>query len=167
MGRPLNKRFFGPLSGTTGTPSGDGRDQHGTDITGGSYSNKQKGYNIPVYKARIPGGTLASPTYAMDVGGDAGNLPYILAQKGSRKYRVRTADGDGNCVLVNDDGSSAVGPGEMVIAGFLSSDSGAGSPIFIKKLTKFFAVDFSNNRYTWYVDNDGSSVGNVLVLTAV
>ncbi len=35
----------------------------------------------------------------------------------------------------------------------------------IRKLTKRLAYDFSNNKYTWYLDNDSS--GDVLVLTAV
>lgn len=37
--------------------------------------------------------------------------------------------------------------------------------IAIRKLTRRLAYDFSNNKYTWYVDNDSS--GDVLVLTAV
>jgi hypothetical protein len=35
----------------------------------------------------------------------------------------------------------------------------------IKKLTRRLAYDFSDNKYTWYIDNDSS--GDVLVLTAV
>ena len=35
----------------------------------------------------------------------------------------------------------------------------------IKKLTRKLAYDFSDNKYTWYIDNDSS--GDVLVLTAV
>lgn len=165
MGRPIPKRFFGPLSGTSGTPSGDGYTAAGHNTTSG-YSEKFTSYNIPVYKARIPGGSLASPTYDMDVGGDAANTPYIISQKGARKFRVHTSDGDGNCILVNDDGSSDIGPGEMVLAGFTSGDSGEGSPTFIQKLTRHYAVDFSGNRYKWYVANDGSSVGNTIVLVA-
>lgn len=164
MGRPIPKRFFGPLSGTTGTPSGDGYTAAGHNTTSG-YSEKFTSYNIPVYKARIPGGSLASPTYDMDIGGDAANGPYIIAQKGARKYRVQTSDGAGNCVLVDDDGSSGIGPGEMVIAGFLGGDAGDGSPIFIKKITKFYAVDFNGTRYKWHVENDGSTLGNVLALS--
>jgi hypothetical protein len=37
--------------------------------------------------------------------------------------------------------------------------------IAIRKLTRRLAYDFSNNKYTWYIDNDSS--GDVLVLTAV
>lgn len=167
MGRPINKKYFGPLTGSSGTPSGDGYTQAGQNISNTSnYTEKRRGFNIPVYKARIPGGSLASPTYDMDVGGDASTTPYIIAQKGASKYRVQTADGVGNCILVNDDGSSAIGPGEMVIAGWLGGDPGNGQPIIIKKISKFYAVDFSGNRYKWHVDNDGSSLANVLTLTA-
>jgi hypothetical protein len=37
--------------------------------------------------------------------------------------------------------------------------------IAVKKLTRRLAYDFSDNKYTWYVDNDSS--GDVLVLTAI
>ena len=162
MGRPINKRYFGPLDGA-GLASADGKDQAGNTLTSTSlYSEKKRGYNIPVYKARVPGGE-------MDVGGDAASSPYIIAQKGSRKYRVMTSSGAGNCVLVNDDGSSGIGDGEMVLAGWLGGDTGAGSPIFIRKLTKFYAVDFNGNRYKWHVTagvGADSSLANILVLTA-
>jgi hypothetical protein len=159
MGRPISKRYFGPLSGTTGTPSGDGYTAAGQNTTSG-YSEKLTSYNIPIEQARVPGGDL-------DIGGAASTTPYIIAQKGSRKYRVMTSSGEGICRLVNDDGSSQVTDGEMVIKGYLGGDSGAaGTGIAISKLTKFYAVDFNGQRYKWHVDNDGSSVGNVLVLTA-
>jgi hypothetical protein len=159
MGRPISKRYFGPLSGTTGTPSGDGYDQAGHNLSNTSnYTEKKRGFNIPVEQARVTGGDL-------DIGGDAAATPYIIAQKGSRKYRVMTSSGAGNCVLVDDDGSSEVTAGEMVIKGYVGGDAGvAGSGVAIKKLTKFYATDFSGNRYKWYVANDGSSLQNVLVL---
>jgi hypothetical protein len=162
MGRPINKRYFGPLTGS-GLSSADGKDQAGNTLTNASlYSEKKLGYNIPVYKARVTGGDL-------DTGGDAAETPYIISQKGSKKYRVQTSDGVGNCVLVNDDGSSGIDEGEMVIAGFLGGDAGAGSPIFIQKLTKFYAIDFSGTRYKWHVapnSGEDSTLANVLVLTA-
>lgn len=167
MGRPLPKKFFGRLEATTPkdptNPTQDGKDQTGRTITNTSlYSEKLRGYNIPVEQARIPGGDL-------DIGGDAANSPYIIAQKGSRKYRVNTSSGQGNCILVDDDGSSNVSDGEMVIKGFLSGDTGDGTGIAIKKLTKFYAIDFSGNRYKWYVDNTtgpDSALANVLVLVS-
>ena len=159
MGRPINKRFFGPLSGTTGSASGDGYAGSGQNVSNtGTYSEKQRGFNIPVEQARIAGGEL-------DIGGDGAATPYIISQKGSRKYRVMTSSGAGNCILVDDDGSSNVSNGEMLIKGYLN---GIGQPgIAIKKLTKYYAIDFNNNRYKWYVDNNAgdSSLANVLILT--
>ena len=76
-----------------------------------------------------------------------------------------TSSGEGTCRLVDDDGSSEVTAGEMVIKGYLNGDSG-NSGIAIAKLTKFYATDFSGNRYKWYVVNDGSSFQNVLALVA-
>jgi hypothetical protein len=164
MGRPLPKKFFGRLdteAKSAVNPTVDGGDQTGRTITNTSlYSEKLRGYNIPVEQARIPGGDL-------DIGGDAATSPYIIAQKGTSKYRVNTSSGQGNCILVDDDGSSQVGNGEMVIKGFLSGDTGDGTGIAIKKLTKFYATDFNGNRYKWYVDNTtgpDSALANVLVL---
>ena len=166
MGRPLPKKFFGRLDTADKSainPTVDGKDQTGrTIINAALYSEKLRGYNIPVEQARIPGGDL-------DIGGDAAQSPYIIAQKGTSKYRVHTSSGEGNCILVNDDGSSQVSNGEMVIKGFLSGDTGDGTGIAIKKLTKFYATDFSGNRYKWYVDNTtgpDSALANVLVLVA-
>jgi len=167
MGRPINKRYFGNLDSAVAksadNPTVDGKDQAGHDLSNtANYSEKKLGYNIPVEQARIPGGDL-------DIGGDAAKSPYIIAQKGSRKYRVMTSSGAGNCVLVDDDGSSQVGNGEMVVKGWIGGDTGAGTGIAIKKLTKFYATDFNGNRYKWYVDNTvgpDSSLANVLVLVA-
>lgn len=159
MGRPLNKRFFGPLNGE-GLASSDTGDQVGNTLTDGSkYNLKGRGYNIPVEQACIIGGTL-------DIGGDGAPTPYIIAQKGTRKYRVMTSSGQGNCYLVNDDGSSQVTAGEMVIKGYLNGDSG-NTGIAIKKLTKFYATDFNGNRYKWYVAQGvgtDSSFANLLAL---
>lgn len=165
MGRPINKRYFGRLDPTSPkdptNPTQDGKDQTGRTLTNTNlYRIKARGYNIPVEQARIPGGDL-------DIGGDAANSPYIIAQKGSRKYRVNTSSGQGNCVLVDDDGSSNVGNGEMIIKGFLNGVTGDNPGIAIRKLTKHYAVDFNGNRYKWYVDDTtgpDSALANVLVL---
>ena len=74
MGRPLGRKNFGPLgstSKTSGYPdSGDGRDQHGNDTTSAA-ANRHKGYNIPVYKARVASGA------AMDVADEGTANLYI------------------------------------------------------------------------------------------
>ena len=160
MGRPINKRYFGRFDATAKSadnPTVDGFDQAGHNLSNTSnYTEKRRGFNIPVEQARVTGGDL-------DIGGDAAETPYIIAQKGTSKYRVNTSSGQGNCILVDDDGSSEVSAGEMVIKGYIYGDSG-NSGIAIKKLTKFYATDFNGNRYKWYVINDGSSLQNVLAL---
>lgn len=163
MGRPLGRKNFGPLSGTAKTTiggvvqpdSGDGRNQIGIDTTSASTA-RHKGYNIPVYKARIAGAD-------MDVadGGANPNL-YILAQKGARRFKIySTANGVGVCRLVDDDGSSEIADGEMVLRGFVAN----GSEVIIAKLSSRKAYDFSGNAYTWYVEND--STANIIRLTAI
>lgn len=150
MGRPLPRKKFGPTDGTTpassDTWSADGENQVGKTTT--------TGYNIPVYKARITGHPMDSM--------DNGNGPYILKQKSARRFLVRTDNGDGVCTLVNDDGSSGIDEGEMVLQGFTAGDNGA---VYIKKISGRKAYDFSGNAYIWSVAND--STANVIVLTAV
>jgi hypothetical protein len=160
MGRPLQRKNFGPLDSTTSTSgypdTGDGRDEHGYNTT--SNPDYRKGYNIPVYKARVATGA------AMDVGDGGDSNLYILAQKGSRRFRVSSAsNGVGVCTLVNDDGSSEIEAGEMVIRGFIGG--AIDSPVFIRKVSGRKMYDFSGNAYTWYVDND--STANILILTAI
>lgn len=160
MGRPLQRKNFGPLgstSSTTGYPdTGDGRDEHGNNISSSSVNYRQ-GFNIPVYKARVS----SDP---MDVNEGAGNNPYILKQIGSRRFKVYSeANGIGNCKLVDDDGSSGIEEGEMVIRGFVGGSSE--NPVIVKKISGRKITGFDGNQYTWYVDND--STANILVLTAI
>jgi hypothetical protein len=149
MGRPLPRKLFGPTDTTSpysgSTWSADGSDPQGRDHTSNSAAAK-KGYNIPVYKARIAGEAMDSDS------------PYILSQKGSRKFKVRTAAGDGTCRLVNNDAAD-IAEGEMVLQGFVDAD---GTPVYIQKINKNKAYDFSGNSYHWYVDND--STANIIML---
>lgn len=167
MGRPINRRHFGSLDGSVAksatNPTVDGSDQAGHDLSNTSnYSEKKLGFNIPVYGARVPG---QSAVY----NGIGGDYPFIVAQKGSRKYRVRTsatASHIGNCVLVNK--LTGLAEGEMVLQGWIDSNTGsAESGRLIQKLTKFYAVDFNGNRYKWYVSStsgEDSTQSNTLVL---
>jgi hypothetical protein len=164
MGRPLGRKNFGPLGSTSKSTiagvvqedSGDGRNERGNNTTSAS-TDRQKGYNIPVYKARVS----SDP---MDVNEGAGNNPYILKQIGARRFKVYSeANGVGNCKLVDDDGSSGIAQGEMVIRGFIGGSSD--SPVIVKKISGRKITGYDDNQYTWYVDND--STANVLVLTAI
>jgi hypothetical protein len=161
MGRPLAKKNFGPLGSTTGTPgfpdTGDGRNIRGVN-TSTVAELRQRGFNIPVYKARV------SATADMDVQDTGANNLYILQQKGARRFRVfSAANGIGVCKLVNDDGSSEIAAGEMVIRGFVGTNGSEAK--FISKISSRKAYDFDGNAYTWYVENDSSA--NVLILTAI
>jgi len=162
MGRPINKRFFGPLDGGSYPEEDLGDIYTNNPLNESDYNLKGKGYNIPVYSARVPG-------QAEVTNGTGGDYPYILAQKGSKKYRVRTsatASHVGNCILVNK-AAGALSEGEMLIQGFISADSGAGSPTLISKLTKHYAIDFNGQRYKWFVESftgNDSAQANTLVL---
>jgi hypothetical protein len=164
MGRPINKRFFGSLDGgvaqSATNPSVDGKSAAGQDLSNTSnYTEKRLGFNIPVYAARVPGQSQVT-------GGEGGDYPFIVAQKGSRKYRVRTsatASHIGNCTLVNK--TTGLVEGEMSLQGKLLSNDNA--TILISKLTKFYATDFSGNRYKWYVapfSGEDSTQANTLIL---
>ena len=164
MGRPINKRFFGPLNAGTNPFEDLGNIYTTNPLAEAAYNLKGKGYNIPVYAARVPGQTEV----ANGVGDD---FPYILSQKGSRAYRVRTsATGThvGTCRLVNK-AAGALLVRDMVIQGFLSGNSGSGSPTLIAKLTKHYATDFSGNRYKLFVEaftGQDSTEANVLIYVA-
>jgi hypothetical protein len=169
MGRPIGRRYFGPLNTTSDTTDPQGHTLTSTSL----YNVKQRGYNIPVERAKVTGGVL-------DIGGEGeASTPYIIAQRGTRRYRVMTADGAGVCYLVNpalyDDstanpsGRNAAWPtGAMAIAGYLNADDGS-SPIYLQKITKHYAVDWSGNRYKWFVTpytGVDSTIANKLILIA-
>ena len=166
MGRPINRRFFGALTDATAksatNPTQDGYDQAGHDLSNTSnYSEKKLGFNIPVLAAYIAG--LSEVT-----GGEGAEYPYIVSQKASRSYLVRTsatAAHVGKCKLANK-AVGALAAGEMVLQGKLSTDDG--TVINIAKLTKYYATDFSGNRYKWHVapySGEDSSQANALILT--
>jgi hypothetical protein len=89
MGRPLSRKYFGPQGGATADPTADGKDIHGTTVTSETGDTiNENAYNMPLHMARIVGG--------QNEGGDDApndNL-YIVAQKGSNRFKVSTSDGD-------------------------------------------------------------------------
>ena len=94
----------------------------------------------------------------------------IVRQRGAKTYVVcRLGDLDPNlesssnlftCVLQSAQPSAV---GQMRIRGSL--DGTYPGTVAIAKLTKRVATDFSNNRYTWYLENDSSE--DVIRLTAI
>jgi hypothetical protein len=177
MGRPINKRYFGSTKAATAqsaqNPTVDGKDQAGNTLTStSSYSEKKLGYNMPVYSARVSNNGTTQTEVQIDPA--VSEYPYIVKQTGSRSYLVRTsatASHVGRCKLVNK-AAGTLAAGEMILQGYPSGDAGAGDPVNIARLTKFYAIDFSGNRYKWYVDfrstaGNDSTMANVLILAAV
>ena len=143
MGRPLNKRYFGTLAATDGgtMPQGDSFYNLTINVQVGSNSETQTGY--------------------------------ILSQRSTNKFLVNdlktgtkqtpSGTGTGNvgvCTLV-DKADGALGANEMSIMGQLTD----GSQIRIKKFYNRTCRDFSDNRYTWEIQDD--STATLLVLTAI
>lgn len=169
MGRPINQRYFGVKSAAAKSvtnPTADGSDQAGHVLTNDTlYSEKKMGYNLPVLAARVAN---AGTTYAEVAGGTSDTYPYIVKQTGSKTYLVRTsatAAHVGRCKLVNK-AVGALSAGEMVLQGQLSTDDN--TVINVARLTKFYAIDFSGNRYKWHVapySGSDSTLANALILT--
>ena len=109
----------------------------------GDYATTSAGIKV---SARIPGESTAK----------AG---YIEKQTGARSYKVTNADGTGKCLLVD----SITADAQMIMLGY--TDAGADVSVAIKKLNKRTAIDFSGNRYTWFLVNDSSE--DYIQLTAI
>lgn len=109
----------------------------------GDYATTSAGIKV---SARIPSASTAK----------AG---YIEKQTGARSYKVTNADGTGKCLLVD----SITADAQMIMLGY--TDAGADVSVAIKKLNKRTAIDFSGNRYTWYLVNDSSE--DYIQLTAI
>jgi len=95
-------------------------------------------------------------------GGSLRTDAWIINQKGARKYKVQdqSDSSTGFCKLVN---ATPAANGEMKLVGYLNGATG--SPVTLNKLQKRTAIDWSGNRYTWYVSND--STNDYIVLTAI
>jgi hypothetical protein len=87
---------------------------------------------------------------------------YIVNQKGTNKFTVSNNAGTVStiCRLANV-AVAAIDEGEMVLEGM----NIAGDRVVIKKMFNRTATDFSNNRYTWELQDD--STDTVLRLTAI
>jgi hypothetical protein len=88
----------------------------------------------------------------------------IIKQRGSKTYvvaRIGTPTTLFTGTLVTGTPAAA---GEMRIRGSTTGNLDAGL-VSIAKLTKRVATDFSNVRYTWYLESDSSA--DYIVLTAI
>ena len=109
-----------------------------------------------------PTGVNAAPTIPVraDIGGTDFE-GYIVAQKGSKTFRVSNDAGSsvGECILVNKITGHAAG--EMSIVGLTP----AGEAKAIQKITAHKAVDYDGNVWTWATLDDSSE--SLLRLTAI
>lgn len=120
------------------------KDVNGVDVIG----NNVGGAGI-VVSARLPGFGSAKSGY-------------IIRQLGARAYQVTNADGTDKCKLVE----SITDAGQMVINGYNSSGEDA-TATPIRKLQKRTAIDFSGNRYKWYLTNYQDSSGDQIILVPI
>lgn len=87
---------------------------------------------------------------------------FIINQKRAKAYLVQDKSDSSQAVCKLVSGTPAAN-GEMRMIGVLNSNGSV--PTAIAKLGKRIAIDFSGNRYTWYLQND--SAGDYIVLTAI
>jgi hypothetical protein len=88
----------------------------------------------------------------------------IIKQRGAKTFvvaRVGTPTTTFTCTLVS---GTPAALGELSIRGSTTGQLDDGL-ISIAKLTKRVATDFSNVRYTWYLESDSSA--DYIVLTAI
>ena len=88
----------------------------------------------------------------------------IIKQRGAKTFvvaRVGTPTTTFTCTLVS---GTPAALGELSIRGSTTGQLDNGL-ISIAKLTKRVATDFSNVRYTWYLESDSSA--DYIVLTAI
>ena len=95
-------------------------------------------------------------------GGSLRNDVFIINQKRAKAYQVQDKSDSSQAVCKLVSGTPAAN-NEMRLVGVLNSNGAV--PIALAKLGKRIAVDYSGNRYTWYLNNDSS--GDYIVLTAV
>lgn len=136
MGRPLKKDVLG--TNAIGTPESD------------------TGIRVEAYAG---GAAYTDATYSST---GTKNFAYIYKQRGAKTFVVKNQAGAnlGPCVLQSTIPNSN---GEMRLNGYI--DGNGSSPTPIAKIFKRTAIDFSGNRYTWYLENDSSS--DYIVLTAI
>ena len=139
MGRPINKKYFGGIVGTTAAIVN----------------------NIPVQSAFIGGHAHTAHDGSAEL--------YIVKQKSARRFEVYSHDDQGIsavCRLVdkaNWDDSSTITQGEMVIVGYIN-----GQARTLRSLTNKIATDFNSVRYKWAINSavgDDSATTNVIILT--
>lgn len=95
-------------------------------------------------------------------GGSSRDDVYIVAQKGSRRYKVKDKSDNATAICKLISGTPSAN-GEMKLLGY--TDAGADVSVAIRQLFKRTAIDFSGNRYKWVLVNDSSM--DYIQLTAI
>ena len=139
MGRPINKKYFGGIAGSTAAIIN----------------------NIPVQSAFIGGHAHTAHDGSAEL--------YIVKQKSARRFVVYSHDDEGITAVcrltdaTNVDDSTQITEGEMVVVGFYN-----GQAKTLRSLTNKIATDFDSVRYKWAINSgvgDDSSTTNVIILT--
>lgn len=135
MGRPLKKDVLG--TEVIGTPAG-----------------AALGVRVEAY--------FGSAAYTDATYNSATNYAYIVKQRGAKTYVLTNQAGVVRepCVL---QAAIPSANGTMRINGYISGNGVIPTPL--AKITKRVATDFSDNRYTWILQNDSTS--DYIVLTAI
>tara|TARA_B100000902_G_C27292353_1_gene907875 strand:+ start:108 stop:470 length:363 start_codon:yes stop_codon:yes gene_type:complete len=107
-------------------------------------------------------GDNAQPTIPsrVKIGNNSAAEGHILRQRSDSRFKVKEGSNEGVCQLV-DKAMGSLGENEMNITGIVTN----GGAVRLKKLTRKLAVDWSNVRYTWAVEDD--STESILRLTRI
>ena len=120
------------------------KDVLGVDVIGTPASNT--GVRVEAY---FGGTAYTDATYNSST-----NYAYIYKQRGAKTFVVQNQAGAKSqpCVLQS---ATPTANGQMKINGFINGNGSAATPL--AKIMKRTAIDFSGNRYTWFLVNDSTS----------
>jgi hypothetical protein len=123
------------------------KDVFGTDVIG-TFADPETGIRVEIYDSALRTDGV------------------IIKQRGSKTFKCTRvgdiADPDTYAKYVLKNGAPDAA-GEMRLFGWVGGNGG--TEVNIAKITKRVATDFSDNRYTWFLENDSSN--DYIVLTPV
>ena len=128
------------------------KDVNGVDVIG-AVTDPGRGIRVEFYdtQLRTDGAIIKQ----------RGAKTFVVTQEGNLDAdNIKDSTGKATCVLQNSEPNAA---GEMRLFGYVGSNSG--TEVNIAKITKRVATDFSDNKYTWVLEND--STNDYIVLTAI
>lgn len=133
MGRPINKRYFGALTGSSNN-------------------------NIPVEGAFIDGeATFSAPAAEIFIVKQKSARKFLVQSATSGDQAIcRLVDKAG---AGEDSTAFGLTEGEMVIVGYVT---GEGTTVTIRSMTNKIATDFNSVRYKWSVEDDSTTTQLIL-----